>query len=191
MEAGLDSLGATELSARLSSLTGAALPSTLAFDQPTPRTVAAHVLEAVNRAQRPCCTAHAAAELVQRPCTLTPSLGLQGLSGRLAGGVDTADGLGTLLHAAGNAVSHVPTARWATQAEDAAVGAFLCGIELFDASIFGLSRAEVDEMDPQQRLLLDVSYEALHGASCRRRSLMGRRYLSFTPRTARWPTMCG
>ena len=42
MEAGVDSLAATELSSRLRSLTGLALSPTLLFEQPTLRAVAAH-----------------------------------------------------------------------------------------------------------------------------------------------------
>ena len=45
MEAGVDSLAATELSSRLRSLTGVALSPTLVFEQPTPRAIAAHLLE--------------------------------------------------------------------------------------------------------------------------------------------------
>jgi len=45
MEAGVDSLAATELSSRLRSLTGVALSPTIVFEQPTPRAVAAHLLE--------------------------------------------------------------------------------------------------------------------------------------------------
>ena len=37
MDAGVDSLAATELSSRLRSLTGVALSPTLVFEQPTPR----------------------------------------------------------------------------------------------------------------------------------------------------------
>ena len=45
MEAGVDSLAATELSSRLRSLTGVALSPTIVFEQPTPRAIAAHLLE--------------------------------------------------------------------------------------------------------------------------------------------------
>merc|ERR1712185_455666 len=45
MEAGVDSLAATELSLRLRSLTGVALSPTILFEQPTPRAVAAHLVE--------------------------------------------------------------------------------------------------------------------------------------------------
>ena len=45
MAAGLDSLGATELSSRLRSATGVGLSATLVFEAPTARAVAAHVVE--------------------------------------------------------------------------------------------------------------------------------------------------
>ena len=45
MEAGVDSLAATELSSRLRSLTGVALSPTIVFEQSTPRAVAVHLLE--------------------------------------------------------------------------------------------------------------------------------------------------
>eukprot|EP00964_Phaeocystis_antarctica_P004072 scaffold2192_cov82-Phaeocystis_antarctica.AAC.1 len=51
MEAGIDSLAATELSSRLRAATGLALSSTLVFGQPTPRAIAAHVLEQLAGAQ--------------------------------------------------------------------------------------------------------------------------------------------
>eukprot|EP00964_Phaeocystis_antarctica_P067990 scaffold41197_cov68-Phaeocystis_antarctica.AAC.1 len=51
MEAGIDSLAATELSSRLRAATGLALSPTLVFEQPTPRAIAAHVLEQLAGAQ--------------------------------------------------------------------------------------------------------------------------------------------
>ena len=45
MEAGVDSLAATELSSRLRALTGVALSPTMVFEQPTPRAIAVHLLE--------------------------------------------------------------------------------------------------------------------------------------------------
>ena len=45
MEAGVDSLAATELSIRLRQITGLAFSSTLIFEHPTPRAIATHVLE--------------------------------------------------------------------------------------------------------------------------------------------------
>ena len=47
MEAGIDSLAATELSNQLRDATGLTLSPTLVFEQPTPRAIAAQVLEEV------------------------------------------------------------------------------------------------------------------------------------------------
>ena len=63
MEAGVDSLAATELSSRLRSLTGVALSPTIVFEQPTPRAIAAHLLEQAcpSTAASAACTAFARA----------------------------------------------------------------------------------------------------------------------------------
>ena len=45
MEAGVDSLGATELASRLRSATELDVSATVMFDYPTPRDIAAHMLE--------------------------------------------------------------------------------------------------------------------------------------------------
>ena len=44
MEAGIDSLAATELASRLRTLSQLQLPSTLIFEQPTPRAISARIL---------------------------------------------------------------------------------------------------------------------------------------------------
>src|SRR5204862_1373060 len=43
-------------------------------------------------------------------------------------------------------------------------GAFLDGVDQFDARFFGISPREAVSLDPQQRLLLEVSWEALENA---------------------------
>jgi acyl transferase domain-containing protein len=43
-------------------------------------------------------------------------------------------------------------------------GAFLDGIDLFDAEFFGMTPLEAKNVDPQQRLLLEIAWEALEDA---------------------------
>eukprot|EP00930_Biecheleria_cincta_P003139 TRINITY_DN104075_c0_g1_i1.p1 TRINITY_DN104075_c0_g1~~TRINITY_DN104075_c0_g1_i1.p1 ORF type:complete len:1195 (+),score=182.04 TRINITY_DN104075_c0_g1_i1:72-3587(+) len=51
-------------------------------------------------------------------------------------------------------------------------GAFIDGLELFDAKMFGISPAEAKGMDPHQRLVLEAGYEALYNMGMRKKSLM-------------------
>ena len=57
MEAGVDSLAATELASRLRSVLGVPLSPTIVFEQPTPRAVAAHLLEQVTDVVASACAA--------------------------------------------------------------------------------------------------------------------------------------
>ncbi|MET8054898.1 beta-ketoacyl synthase N-terminal-like domain-containing protein, partial [Streptosporangium sp. NPDC005286] len=65
-----------------------------------------------------------------------------------------------------SAVSTVPPGRWSTDTElgPGAHGAFLDGIDRFDAGFFGISPREARTMDPQQRLMLELGWEALENA---------------------------
>ena len=113
MEAGVDSLAATELSSRLRSLTGVAVSSTLVFEQPTARAVAAHLLEQVVGAQAVVVkavpsgvdTGSAAASLV-----------LAGMVGRWPGGPSEEEARWQLQRACGDALGAVPVVRWTLEA---------------------------------------------------------------------------
>lgn len=76
---------------------------------------------------------------------------------------------------AGCAVGEVPASRWDADAlydpsrkAPGSVytrhGAFVDGIDEFDAAFFNLSGREAEQMDPQQRVLLETAWEALEHA---------------------------
>ncbi|MET9110651.1 type I polyketide synthase [Streptomyces zhihengii] len=52
-------------------------------------------------------------------------------------------------------------------------GAFIDGVDAFDARFFGIPPAEAAQMDPQQRLFLEVAWEALEDAGQTRQSVRG------------------
>ena len=54
-------------------------------------------------------------------------------------------------------------------------GAFLSGIDQFDAEFFRISPLEAESLDPQQRLLLELSWEALEDAGIDPDRLVGTR----------------
>ena len=54
-------------------------------------------------------------------------------------------------------------------------GAFLSGIDQFDAEFFRISPLEAESLDPQQRLLLELSWEALEDAGVDPHRLVGSR----------------
>ena len=186
MEAGVDSLAATELAGRLRELTGLALSPTLVFEQPTPRAIAAHVLEQLGVT---------AAEAVGGVVGGAPGVGgtgasssvwVGGAAARWPGcGVGRRGASWSLACSGGDAVVAVPSARWSLErvvdvsslsAETvacAAHGGFVRGAARFDGGFFGVSPAEAGAMEPQQRLLLELGYEALHGAGGRRATALG------------------
>ena len=183
MEAGVDSLAATELANRLRAATELSLSPTLMFDYPTPRAIAAHLLEQVLDRGVP--SGEVSDRVRAVPAGVLAELEVRQVRGRWAGGCMAKAALWTMAQGSGDAVGAVPAQRWTlermvdlralseTQKACVAHGGFVGGAERFDNRLFGVSRAEAGAMDPQQRLLLEVGYEALHGAGARRSSLLG------------------
>lgn len=60
-----------------------------------------------------------------------------------------------------SAVGEVPADRWPAGDGPDRWGAFLDGVDLFDAEFFGISPREARAMDPQQRLALELGWEAM------------------------------
>ena len=100
------------------------------------------------------------------------------------GGGNGPAGFWRMLAAGVDATRDVPADRWDADAyydadPDAAGrmyvrrGAFLDGVDRFDAGFFGISPREAASMDPQQRLLLEVVWEAIEDAAIPRDALAG------------------
>ena len=176
---GMDSLTAVELRNRLNrALSGAggdapALADTAVFDHPSPaklaRALAAQLGEA--RAERP----------VPAP-SLPPRraderIAVVGMSCRFPAGPDPAS-FWRSLEAGADAVTRgrpepLPVDR--ETAEHPAWGAYVAGLDRFDADFFRIAPVEAELMDPQQRLLLEVSWEALEDAGLAPGGLEGSR----------------
>ena len=178
VDAGVDSLTATGLSSRLRSLTGVALSPTLVFEQPTPRAIAAHLLEQA-------CPSPATFTPTDRTRPVGAALTLHGMLGRWPGGCGGEVPRWTMQAACGDAVGSVPWTRWTLEeANEAGVlcsmqvacmqhGGFILGAACFDAHAFAISTVEAATMDPQQRMLLELGYASLNSASHRRTTLTG------------------
>ncbi|AYN38263.1 acyltransferase domain-containing protein [Streptomyces dangxiongensis] len=178
---GLTSVTVVALRDRLTEHTGLRLPTTVTFDHPTPRDLAAHLHGAVlGRDDAPARPEQPAGDAdPQEPIAIV------GMACRLPGGVDTPDELWQLLAAGRDAVSGFPTDRgWdldglfdqdprRTGTSYVDQGGFLPDAGRFDAGFFGISPREALAMDPQQRLLLETSWEALERAGIDPTSLKG------------------
>ncbi|MFF3847898.1 SDR family NAD(P)-dependent oxidoreductase [Streptomyces sp. NPDC002328] len=190
-EAGMDSLTAVELRRRLSAGTGLSLPSTLAFDHPTPAAIAGLLLDELALSQpgkpgRPGAATRrpTAAETAEAVASGEP-VAIVSMACRLPGDIDTPEGYWDLLASGGDAVSGLPP-RWAdldlydpdpeaAGKSYAREGGFIHRVEDFDAAFFGISQREATSMDPQQRLVLETAWEALERAGIQPESLGGSR----------------
>ena len=117
----------------------------------------------------------ARAELEAAERRETEPIAIIGMSCRFPGGANDPEAFWQLLRDARDAVREIPAERWNIDAyydpdPDASGkmyirhGAFIDGVEEFDAYFFGISPREAISLDPQQRLLLEVSWEALERA---------------------------
>ncbi|OKA03231.1 type I polyketide synthase [Amycolatopsis regifaucium] len=168
---GLRSLTAVRLRSELVDATGLDLPTTVAFDLPTPRRLAECLISLV-AAGRP------GPDRVIAPRSARPSdedpIVVVGMGCRLPGGITSPAGLWDLLTTGGDAVGDLPADRgWdlGAVAAYARGGGFLTDAAWFDAEFFGISPREAAAMDPQQRLLLETCWEALEHARIDPRSL--------------------
>ncbi|MFJ8827817.1 SDR family NAD(P)-dependent oxidoreductase, partial [Streptomyces sp. NPDC102467] len=168
-EQGFDSLTAVECGNLLGVATGLRLPSSLLFNHPTPRELAAHLREQLlgERAQAPTEEPGVAAD---------EPIAIVGMACRYPGGVASPDELWRLVLDGRDATGPFPTDRgWDLDAlaglSTARGGGFLDDAAGFDPAFFGIGPREAAAMDPQHRLALEVSWEALDHAGVDPRSL--------------------
>ncbi|MER6175939.1 type I polyketide synthase [Streptosporangium sp. NPDC001681] len=161
---GLRSLTAVKLRMELVEATGCDLPTTVAFDLPTPRRLARHLadlLSAEHRVPGSVITSRSHRRGDEDPVAVV------GMGCRLPGGIASPAELWDLLVAGADAIGDFPADRdWDLGAAASYVrrGGFLPDAAWFDAEFFGISPREAALMDPQQRLLLETAWEALEHA---------------------------
>ncbi|MGW6741582.1 type I polyketide synthase [Streptomyces sp. NPDC055025] len=170
-ELGLDSLTAVELRNTLSTALGIALPSTLAFDHPSPQALAAYLGTRLRDR-----TTEMADRSVTGTAVAEDPVAIVSMDCRFPGRVTGPEDFWELLRAGRDAVSTFPADRgWDLDAlydpdpdrpgtTYTRHGAFLDAPDRFDAAFFGIGAREAAAMDPQQRLLLEISWRAVERA---------------------------
>jgi polyene macrolide polyketide synthase/mycolactone side chain polyketide synthase len=189
---GLDSLLALELRIALGQRLGTSLPTTLAFDHPTPTALADYLTKTAPEpaahmaTPEPVIEARGSGALIasgEQAASGEP-IAIVGLGMRFPGGANDPDSFWRLLADGVDAIREVPKERWDVDAYYdpnpgqagkmyTREGGFLTELDRFDAEFFEISPREAVNMDPQQRLLLETTWEALERAGIAPGALLG------------------
>ncbi|MEV0938731.1 beta-ketoacyl synthase N-terminal-like domain-containing protein, partial [Streptomyces phaeochromogenes] len=184
-EVGFDSLTALELRNRVNATTGLSLPTTIAFDYPSPSALAGFILSRFAGDGESTPAGHLPE--VFEAAKDDELIAIVGMACRFPGDVDNPEALWELVLGERDVIGAPPTDRgWDFDAiyspepgtpgkTYAREGGFLHRAGEFDAGFFGISPREAVAMDPQQRLLLETSWEALEGAGIDPHTLRGSR----------------
>ncbi|WP_421846100.1 SDR family NAD(P)-dependent oxidoreductase [Mycobacterium sp.] len=186
-EFGLDSIGYTELSTRLSKTLGVRATPAIFFDARNLIAVARAVenmlpqrpAEPTGIAEQPPSptpSTVAVQEAVAEDPAVAPSrddaIAIIGMSGRYPGSANLAE-YWRHLQAGDDLVDTVQPGRWKSDEALAYQGGFLSDIASFDAKFFGISPREAMLMDPQQRLFLETVWSTIESAGYRPSALAG------------------
>ncbi len=168
-DSGMDSLLAIDLKNALQALLGIPLAPTVAINHPTVETLATHLDGILFPEGTGAPVPSGQAVLPAEAPRGDDPIAVVGIGCRFpSGSGPDLEGPGAFwefLAEGGDAVSEVPKERWDPATDGGPrFGAFLSGVDLFDASFFGISPREAEVTDPQQRLLLEVAWEALEDA---------------------------
>ncbi|NCG19578.1 MAG: SDR family NAD(P)-dependent oxidoreductase, partial [Rhodobacterales bacterium] len=169
-DAGLDSLMATELQARLEKRLGRSISATIAFEYPTLDKLATFLLSELDLG------AQAQTVTRIRVANADEPIAIVGAACRFPAGANNLEAYWSLLERGVDGTSKVPADRFDVDAYfDAELatpgklytrfGGFLDEIDPFEPAFFGISPREAASLDPQQRMLLEVSWQALEHAA--------------------------
>ena len=192
-ELGADSADVEELRGRLSERLGG-LSATALFDHPSARALAEHLaggLRDVGGARGSAGASGGGGRGGDGPAGGggDDAVAIVGMACRFPGGGGL-EGFGALLRRGGHAIEEgEPGAGagrvgrlfddWHPLPDPRRFGAFVRGMDRFDAPFFGIADAEARLMDPQQRMLLEVAWHALEDAGIAPDSLRGTRAAVF------------
>ncbi|MDP9838383.1 amino acid adenylation domain-containing protein [Neorhizobium huautlense] len=164
-DCGLNSRASLEIIGRLEAKLGRQLPATLLYDHPTIRTLVA-ALENVPPSMTKDSPGSAP---IPRAAQEHAPIAIIGMACRVPG-ADSPEAFWKLCLSRETAIGDIPRDRFdvAPLLRPDGIytdrGAFIEGIDGFDAGLFGISGREACAMDPQQRLLLETSWQALEDA---------------------------